>query len=125
MNTGLDDLADEKFARIGGDNIRNMGEPIGNGLTEQSAAELGLNLGTPVAVGIIDAHAGGVGLVRNSTSIVSHDVFQLGAPLGTERVTPELLEQRLALISGTSSCHMAASREPFFINGILSLDVLV
>lgn len=42
-----------------------MGKSIGNGLTSQAARDLGLNEGTPVAVGMIDAHAGGLGLVNN------------------------------------------------------------
>ncbi len=92
---GLGELADEGFARIGTD-VRPMGELVG-GLTDVAAAELGLQAGTPVGVGIIDAHAGGLGL--------------LGADGGD-------LDTRLALIGGTSSCHMAVSPEPRFIDGV-------
>ena len=99
---GLEDLADEAFAKIGRV-VRPMGEKIG-GLTTNSAAELGLLPGTPVAVSIIDAHAGGLGL--------------LGVPLDGAPPTEASLEQRVALIGGTSSCHMAVSREPKFINGV-------
>lgn len=97
---GLGDLAEEGFRRIGTD-VRPMGERIG-GLTETAAEELGLTPGIPVGVSIIDAHAGGLGL--------------LGALEG--ELTDEALEQRLALIGGTSSCHMAVSREPQFVDGI-------
>jgi FGGY-family pentulose kinase len=99
---GLEDLADREFAKIGRV-VRPMGERIG-GLTTNSAAELGLLPGTAVAVSIIDAHAGGLGL--------------LGVPLEDAPPTEATLEQRVALIGGTSSCHMAVSREPTFINGI-------
>jgi FGGY-family pentulose kinase len=99
---GLEDLAHEEFAKIGRV-VRPMGERIG-GLTTNSAAELGLLPGTAVAVSIIDAHAGGLGL--------------LGVPLEDAPPTEATLEQRVALIGGTSSCHMAVSREPKFINGI-------
>jgi FGGY-family pentulose kinase len=100
---GLGDLATEGFARIG-TRIRPMGQPVGQGLTAEAAAHLGLTPGTAVGVSIIDAHAGGLGL--------------LGAPLGGKKPTPAALEKRLALIGGTSSCHMAVSREPRFIRGI-------
>lgn len=100
---GLGDLADEKFKRIGV-RIRPMGESLGNGLTQRAAAELGLKPGTPVGVSIIDAHAGGLGM--------------LGAPLKGKKPTPLQLEKRLALIGGTSSCHMAVSKKPRFIRGI-------
>jgi len=100
---GLGDLADEKFARIG-QTIRPMGEPIGNGLTTQAAQELGLRPGIPVGVSIIDAHAGGLGM--------------LGAPVANKKPTAASLERRLALIGGTSSCHMAVSAKPRFIDGI-------
>src|SRR6185369_11831799 len=99
---GLSDLAAEGFARIGTD-VRPMGERIG-GLTESAAKELGLVPGTAVGVSIIDAHAGGLGL--------------LGAPLDGKAPDPESLEARVALIGGTSTCHMAVSREPKFIRGV-------
>jgi len=100
---GLGDLAQEKFARIG-QTIRPMGEPLGRGLTAAAARELGLRPGIPVGVSIIDAHAGGLGL--------------LGAPVSGKKPTPASLEHRLALIGGTSSCHMAVSAKPRFIDGI-------
>ncbi|RRJ96562.1 ribulokinase [Opitutaceae bacterium TAV4] len=110
---GLGDLAAENFLRIGS-RVRPMGEPVGRGLTERAARELGLAPGTPVGVSIIDAHAGGIGM--------------LGAPLGTgsqktttkktAAPTPRELGTRLALIGGTSSCHMGVSPEPRFIKGI-------
>lgn len=56
---------EDNFQKIGGANIEYMGKSIGNGLTSQAARGLGLNEGTPVAVGMIDAHAGGLGLVNN------------------------------------------------------------
>jgi FGGY-family pentulose kinase len=100
---GLGDLAAENFRRIG-TSIRPMGEPIGQGLSKQAAVDFDLRPGTPVGVSIIDAHAGGLGM--------------LGARLGDRKVTPPVLESRLALIGGTSSCHMAVSRKPRFIPGI-------
>lgn len=96
---GLGDLAREGFRRIGVD-VRPMGAPAG-GLTTRAAAELGLRAGIPVGVAIIDAHAGGLGL--------------LGVPL---EEGPANFNTRLALIGGTSSCHMAVSPEPRFIDGI-------
>jgi FGGY-family pentulose kinase len=99
---GLGELAAEGFARIG-TRVRPMGERAG-GLSAQSALELGLVAGTPVAVAIIDAHAGGIGT--------------LGASLDGVPVTLETLESRLVLIGGTSSCHMAVAREPRFVPGV-------
>lgn len=102
---GLEDLADEGYVRIGR-RVARPGERIAGGLTEKAAAELGLRPHTPVAVSMIDAHAGGIGT--------------LGAPLkaDTDFVTPQMLEERMAYIAGTSACHMACSREPKFIDGI-------
>ena len=99
---GLGDLADEGFARIGA-RVRPMGELAGQ-LTPASARELGLATGTPVAVGMIDAHAGGLGT--------------LGAAVGGSPVSLDVLESRLSLIGGTSSCHMAVAREARFVPGI-------
>ncbi len=99
---GLNALADEGFRRIG-TRVRPMGEAIG-GLTAEAASELGLAEGTMVGVSIIDAHAGGLGM--------------LGAAVGGVAPEPEALERRLALIGGTSSCHMAVSRAPYSPRGI-------
>jgi D-ribulokinase len=99
---GLGDLVDEGFARIGA-RVRPMGEPQGT-LTAEAARELGLSPGIAVGVAIIDAHAGGLGM--------------LGARLDGAAPDAEALEERLALIGGTSTCHMAVSREPKFLGGI-------
>lgn len=93
---GLGDLADEQFKRIG-TNVRPMGERAGV-LSDGAAKELGLPPGIPVSVSIIDAHAGGIGI------------------LGGADDTP--LDRRVALIGGTSTCHMAVSREPRFVPGV-------
>jgi FGGY-family pentulose kinase len=99
---GLPELCDDGYARIGA-RVRPMGERIG-GLTARAAEELGLAAGTAVGVSIIDAHAGGLGM--------------LGAVIDGRAPDGEALEQRLALISGTSSCHMACSRAPYYPPGI-------
>jgi FGGY-family pentulose kinase len=97
---GLEDLVKENYQRIG-TKICPPGEAVGKGLSQKAAGELGLQAGTPVGTGIIDAHAGGLGL--------------LGMQVNDEPIN---LEKRLALIGGTSSCHMAVSAQPRFINGI-------
>lgn len=96
---GLGDIAEENFTRVG-TRVRPMGEAVGSGLTAQAAEELGLAPGTPVGVSIIDAHAGGIGMI--------------GADTGADAS----LDTRLALIGGTSSCHMAVSPEARPIPGV-------
>ncbi len=100
---GLEEFPAEDYKRIG-QKVRPMGEAIGPGLTEAAAKELGLAPGTPVGVGIIDAHAGGLGVI--------------GAEVGGRAPTRETMRQRLALIGGTSSCHMAVSPEAVFVPGV-------
>ena len=92
---GLGVLADEGFARIG-QTVVEPGTPLGRGLTAAAAAELGLRSGTPVAAGVIDAHAGGIGTVGAD-----------GAP-----------ESCVAYVFGTSSCTMTTTREPVFVPGV-------
>ena len=69
------------------------------GLTTQAAAELGLEPGTPVAAGLIDAHAGGIGTV--------------GARGG-----PGDVLTRMAYVFGTSACTMTTTERPAFVQGV-------
>ena len=115
---GLGELAREGFRRIG-TRIRPMGECIG-GLTPDAARELGLVAGIPVGVSIIDAHAGGLGLLGVPLDPPSSGLRTMARPRHSpaEAGGPLDFDTRLALIGGTSSCHMAVSREPRFIEGI-------
>ena len=94
---GLEELATESFERIG-TNVVAAGSSLGKGLTEQAADDLGLSPGTPVAAGLIDAHAGGIGSV--------------GAHGGGGA------EANLAYVFGTSSCTMTTTRDPVFVPGV-------
>lgn len=87
-----------------GSDIRPPGECIGT-LTPEAAAHFGLTTDCVVGVGIIDAHAGGLGLMGAAWE-------------GKDDSDPAALETVIALIGGTSNCHMAASREPKFIDGV-------
>ena len=95
---GLGVLADEGFSRIGTEIVPG-GTPLGAGLTPQAAQELGLEAGTAVAAGLIDAHAGGIGTV--------------GARGG-----PGDVLTRMAYVFGTSACTMTTTRKPAFVQGV-------
>lgn len=95
---GLGELVEEKSRRIGS-RVARPGEAIPGGLTDDAALELGgLCPGMAVAVSMVDAHAGGIGLLGAETSNI-----------------PSNLCQRLALICGTSTCHMAISSSKIFV----------
>ena len=94
---------DDALPRIG-TQVRAMGTPLGT-LTPDASRELALSEQCIVGQGIIDAHAGGLGV--------------MGAVWANDTGTPlEKLETALALIGGTSNCHMAVSREPKFVPGV-------
>jgi D-ribulokinase len=92
---GLGILADEGFSRIGR-TILEPGKPVGAGLTSRAADELGLPAGMPVSIGMIDAHAGGIGTAGAD-----------GEPA-----------RNLAYVFGTSSCTMTSTLEPVFVPGV-------
>jgi D-ribulokinase len=94
---GLGELAQEGFKRIGTDVVP-AGSALGTGLGQQAAQEFGLLPGTPVAAGLIDAHAGGIGSV--------------GARGG------DGAEANLAYVFGTSSCTMTSTKDPVFVPGV-------
>jgi len=88
----LNDLGLEDIKEKWPTDILNMGDYAGE-LTEETAKELGLKKGTTVAQGGIDAYSGMLGLAT---------------------VKPG----RLALIIGTSTCHMAFSDKPTWDSGV-------
>ncbi|XP_076151473.1 FGGY carbohydrate kinase domain-containing protein isoform X1 [Alosa pseudoharengus] len=102
---GLEDLLENSYSKIGAVTCT-PGTAVGEGLTQEAAAELGLVPGTAVAASLIDAHAGGLG-------VIGADVTGFHLPCEKQPLT-----SRLALICGTSSCHMAISQDPIFVPGV-------
>ncbi|KAJ0031310.1 hypothetical protein Pint_14195 [Pistacia integerrima] len=86
---GLDDLIDGHHAKIG-------------------MVELGLVEGTPVGTSLIDAHAGGVGVMESVPVLASE----------AKENDEEAICRRMVLVCGTSTCHMAVSRNKLFIPGV-------
>jgi FGGY-family pentulose kinase len=110
---GLGCLIPENFERLGGEQVPlQAGDAVGDGLTKEVAEAWGLLPGTPVGSAIIDAYAGAVATL-GATSVNS-----------TERkdiLIDSLKTQgprRLAIICGTSSCHIAMSPDPIFVPGV-------
>lgn len=83
-----------------------------SGLSERAAAELGLVPGTVVAVGIIDAHAGGIGALACR---ISDD---MGPEVQSDTMLLQAFERRMAIIAGTSTCHMVTHSTPLFVPGV-------
>lgn len=96
----LKDLKKDNWRKIGND-VRAPGDPVDGGLSAQAAAELGLLKGTPVGTSLIDAHAGGLGMIGCTAPGIPPD-----------------FQSKLALICGTSTCHMIVNDKKIFVNGI-------
>mmetsp|Transcript_6185 Transcript_6185/g.11025 ORF Transcript_6185/g.11025 Transcript_6185/m.11025 type:complete len:556 (-) Transcript_6185:223-1890(-) len=90
----------DPFSKIGSIVVP-PGVAIGNGLTEDAAKDLGLQVGTVVASCLIDAHSGGLGMI--------------GASGLCEKTDLEELQSRVAVISGSSTCILQASMQPVFV----------
>ncbi|XP_037497542.1 FGGY carbohydrate kinase domain-containing protein isoform X2 [Jatropha curcas] len=104
---GLGDLVDGHHAKIGR-SVAFPGHALGSGLTPTAAKELGLVAGTPVGTSLIDAHAGGVGIMESA----------LEADSDAKEYDKEAICRRMALVCGTSTCHMAVSQSKLFIPGV-------
>ncbi|KAH8303854.1 hypothetical protein KR018_012112 [Drosophila ironensis] len=98
----LEELTADNFAKLGSD-VQPPGRKVGQGLSAKAAAELGLSPGTVVSTSLIDAHAGALGMFgcRSEGSSSSDDV-----------------QGKMALIAGTSTCHMSITREACFAKGV-------
>ncbi|XP_012446184.1 uncharacterized protein LOC105769833 [Gossypium raimondii] len=99
---GLGDLVEGHHAKIGR-SVAFPGHALGSGITPTAAKELGLVAGTPVGTSLIDAHAGGVGVMES---------------LPEKENDNEAICHRMVLVCGTSTCHMAVSRDKLFIPGV-------
>ncbi|EPQ09958.1 FGGY carbohydrate kinase domain-containing protein [Myotis brandtii] len=102
---GLEDLVSDNYSKIG-NQVLPPGASLGNGLTPEAARDLGLPAGIAVAASLIDAHAGGLGVI--GTDVRGHGLACEGQPVTS----------RLAVICGTSSCHMGISKDPIFVPGV-------
>ena len=95
---GLGDLTAEGFKKIGNDFVE-PGQAVGGGLSQRAATEFGLLSGTPVGASMIDAYAGALG---------TFDVSGKNVEPG----------HRMALISGTSACHISMTKDAAFVPGV-------
>ena len=93
---GLGELAKDDHAAIG--NTFAAPGALAGGLIPAAAEELGLPAGTAVAASMIDAHAGALGT--------------LGLGGASD------FGGRLAVIAGTSTCHIALTPEAAFVPGV-------
>ncbi|XAR66667.1 Ribulokinase [Bertholletia excelsa] len=104
---GLGDLVDGHHAKIGR-SVAFPGHALGSGLTSAAAKELGLVPGIPVGTSLIDAHAGGVGVMESAPAL----------GFKSEEFEKEAICHRMVLVCGTSTCHMAISKSKLFIPGV-------
>ncbi|CUM63564.1 uncharacterized protein PRCAT00001142001 [Priceomyces carsonii] len=110
----LPELVEDNFRRLGGipginGNYLSAGDIVGK-LSSEAAESLGLTSECIVGSGVIDAYAGWVGTVAAKAEI------------------PELQEKadsafdtacgRLAAVAGTSTCHLAMTKDPCFVKGV-------
>ncbi|XP_056353759.1 FGGY carbohydrate kinase domain-containing protein-like [Oenanthe melanoleuca] len=102
---GLEDLVKDKYEKIG-NHVLSPGEAVGEGLTADASQDLSLPEGIAVAASLIDAHAGGLG-------VIGADVKGHNLPCENQPIT-----SRVAMICGTSSCHMGVSETPIFVPGV-------
>lgn len=95
----LGDLCANDFEMLG-KQVTTPGAAVGEGLNEQAARELGLKIGTPVAGSMIDAHAGALCLLGCHADGIDENI-----------------SSKMALICGTSSCHMSVEKELVWADG--------
>ncbi|SNX82995.1 related to ribitol kinase [Melanopsichium pennsylvanicum] len=112
---GLGELFKDDFKQLGGIPGRNgmvltAGQPVGDGLSAEVAAELGLHPGTAVGSALIDAYAGWVGTVAAPAT----------NPVDEANNHPSLIssQNRLAAIAGTSTCYCVQSPSGILVDGV-------
>lgn len=97
------------------------GELIGT-LSEKAGSDMGLPAGIAVGSGVIDAYAGWIGTVGAKVNLRGDT---LNSEVEKNHVSQAFT--RLAAVAGTSTCHLAMSEKPVFVDGVWGpyRDVLV
>ncbi|KAI1506572.1 Nup93/Nic96-domain-containing protein [Biscogniauxia marginata] len=123
---GLSDLVKDDFKRMGGvDGVNgkyfSAGELVGR-LSETASKQLGLPVGIAVGSGVIDAYAGWIGTVGAKVDTEYGQADDTHPPNDLAQAST-----RLAAVAGTSTCHLAMSEKPVFVNGVWGpyRDVLI
>ncbi|KAJ5143069.1 uncharacterized protein N7515_001856 [Penicillium bovifimosum] len=117
QDIGLGDLTEDNFRRMGGvdgvnGNYLSAGELVGT-LCDKAAAELGLPAGIAIGSGVIDAYAGWIGTVGSKVDLGSGQSSTDAPKLDRSEAF-----SRLAAVAGTSTCHLAMSPDPVFVDGV-------
>jgi FGGY-family pentulose kinase len=114
----LPEFVEDNYRRLGGSpNINgtwlSAGDVVGP-LSKKAAEELGLTTSCLVGSGVIDAYAGWIGTVAAQTDIeIPALVKQDKSSRGMAKTAG-----RLAAVAGTSTCHIALSEGPIFVEGV-------
>lgn len=91
-------------------------------LCEKAASDLGLPAGIAVGAGVIDAYAGWIGTVGAKVRLRNENL-----QAGVDKNDVSQAFTRLAAVAGTSTCHLAMSEKPVFVDGVWGpyRDVLI
>lgn len=84
------------------ENIKCAGQFVGY-LSSATAKAFGLTTNCAVGSAVIDCYAGWIGTVAGKTEL----------PLEKSQI-----ENKLAAVAGTSTCHLVMSKNPIFVNGV-------
>ncbi|KAI2703335.1 hypothetical protein CBS147317_4202 [Penicillium roqueforti] len=117
QHIGLGDLTEDNFKRMGGvDGVNgdylSAGELVGT-LCDRAAAELGLPAGIAIGSSVIDAYAGWIGTVGSK-----FDMHPGQSSADVPKLDISEAFSRLAAVAGTSTCHLAMSPDPVFVDGV-------
>ncbi|KAH8918811.1 Pentulose kinase [Atractiella rhizophila] len=108
---GLEEFISKSYIPLGGSPVPaqeghtplltlSAGQPVGKGLSENAAKDLGLLPGTVVSSALIDAYAGFVASLESIQGALNNS-FKL-----------------LAAVAGTSTCHLIQNEKPIFVPGV-------
>lgn len=111
----LPELVEDDFRRVGGvlgvnGTILSAGEYLGTLCTE-AAESLGLDPSTAVGSGVIDCYSGWIGTV--AAKITDSKWIDESGDTGLD-----VAVHRLSAVAGTSTCHLAITRDPVFVPGV-------